>query len=98
MSCRRAQIWKHSRSEQRSLLHPADQAGFHPTQRGVGDKSTLLLLLRRMIRAIRNYFVFLWRCSRVAFVGDWRYYAWICPQLLFELDENPLGPQDVRDR
>jgi molybdopterin-containing oxidoreductase family membrane subunit len=30
-----------------------------------------------MIRAIRNYFVFLWRCSRVAFVGDWRYYAWM---------------------
>jgi Ni/Fe-hydrogenase subunit HybB-like protein len=30
-----------------------------------------------MRRAIRNYFVFLWRCARVAFVGDWRYYAWM---------------------
>jgi Ni/Fe-hydrogenase subunit HybB-like protein len=30
-----------------------------------------------MTRAIRNYFVFLWRCARVAVVGDWRYYAWM---------------------
>ncbi len=30
-----------------------------------------------MRRAIRNYFVFLWRCGRIAFVGDWRYYAWM---------------------
>ena len=30
-----------------------------------------------MTRAIRNYLVFLWRCARVAFVGDWRYYAWM---------------------
>ena len=30
-----------------------------------------------MRRAIRNYFVFLRRCARIAFVGDWRYYAWI---------------------
>jgi Ni/Fe-hydrogenase subunit HybB-like protein len=30
-----------------------------------------------MTRAIRNYFVFLWRCARVAFVGDWRYCAWM---------------------
>jgi Ni/Fe-hydrogenase subunit HybB-like protein len=30
-----------------------------------------------MIKAIRNYFVFLSRCARVAFVGDWRYYAWM---------------------
>jgi Ni/Fe-hydrogenase subunit HybB-like protein len=30
-----------------------------------------------MTRAIRNYFVFLWRCARIAFVGDWRYYAWM---------------------
>ncbi|HXU75568.1 MAG TPA: NrfD/PsrC family molybdoenzyme membrane anchor subunit [Methylomirabilota bacterium] len=30
-----------------------------------------------MRRAIRNYLVFLWRCARVAFVGDWRYYAWM---------------------
>ena len=27
--------------------------------------------------AIRNYVVFLWRCGRIAFVGDWRYYAWM---------------------
>ena len=30
-----------------------------------------------MTRAIRNYFVFLWRCARIAFVGDWRYYTWM---------------------
>jgi Ni/Fe-hydrogenase subunit HybB-like protein len=30
-----------------------------------------------MTRSIRNYFVFLWRCARIAFVGDWRYYAWM---------------------
>jgi Ni/Fe-hydrogenase subunit HybB-like protein len=30
-----------------------------------------------MISAARNYFRFLWRCARVAFVGDWRYYAWM---------------------
>ncbi len=28
-------------------------------------------------QAIRNYFTFLWRCARVAFVGDWRYYGWM---------------------
>ncbi len=26
---------------------------------------------------MRNYLVFLWRCARVAFVGDWRYYLWM---------------------
>jgi Ni/Fe-hydrogenase subunit HybB-like protein len=30
-----------------------------------------------MMPAIRNYLVFLWRCGRIAFVGDWRYYAWM---------------------
>ena len=30
-----------------------------------------------MTQAIRNYFVFLGRCGRIAFVGDWRYYAWM---------------------
>jgi Ni/Fe-hydrogenase subunit HybB-like protein len=30
-----------------------------------------------MIRALRNYFVFLARCGRIAFVGDWRYYSWM---------------------
>src|SRR5690349_15000287 len=29
-----------------------------------------------MTRAIRNYFTFISRCTRIAFVGDWRYYAW----------------------
>ncbi len=30
-----------------------------------------------MITACRNYLVFLQRCARIAFVGDWRYYAWM---------------------
>lgn len=30
-----------------------------------------------MTQAIRNYGVFLWRCARIAFVGDWRYYTWM---------------------
>ncbi|HEV2209294.1 MAG TPA: NrfD/PsrC family molybdoenzyme membrane anchor subunit [Verrucomicrobiae bacterium] len=30
-----------------------------------------------MIRALRNYFVFLARCGRIAFAGDWRYYSWM---------------------
>jgi Ni/Fe-hydrogenase subunit HybB-like protein len=30
-----------------------------------------------MTRAVRNYLVFLARCGRIAFVGDWRYYAWM---------------------
>jgi Ni/Fe-hydrogenase subunit HybB-like protein len=30
-----------------------------------------------MITAARNYLTFLWRCGRIAFVGDWRYYAWM---------------------
>lgn len=30
-----------------------------------------------MIAATRNYLRFLWRCGRIAFVGDWRYYAWM---------------------
>ena len=30
-----------------------------------------------MIAATRNYLRFLWRCARIAFVGDWRYYAWM---------------------
>ncbi len=30
-----------------------------------------------MTQAVRNYLVFLWRCARVAFVGDWRYYTWM---------------------
>jgi Ni/Fe-hydrogenase subunit HybB-like protein len=30
-----------------------------------------------MMRAVRNYLVFLARCGRVAFDGDWRYYTWM---------------------
>ena len=30
-----------------------------------------------MISATRNYLVFMQRCARIAFVGDWRYYAWM---------------------
>jgi molybdopterin-containing oxidoreductase family membrane subunit len=30
-----------------------------------------------MMRVIRDYGVFLQRCARIAFVGDWRYYAWM---------------------
>ena len=30
-----------------------------------------------MIQTTRNYVTFLWRCARIAFVGDWRYYAWM---------------------
>ena len=30
-----------------------------------------------MTTAIRNYLIFLTRCAKVAFVGDWRYYAWM---------------------
>ena len=30
-----------------------------------------------MITAARNYLRFLSRCARIAFVGDWRYYAWM---------------------
>jgi Ni/Fe-hydrogenase subunit HybB-like protein len=30
-----------------------------------------------MSTAVRNYATFLSRCARIAFVGDWRYYAWM---------------------
>ena len=30
-----------------------------------------------MIQATKNYFRFLSRCARIAFVGDWRYYTWM---------------------
>ena len=38
-----------------------------------------------MIQAIRNYLVFLARCSRIVFIGDWRYYAWTGSLLVFVL-------------
>ena len=34
-------------------------------------------MMTRIKQAVRNYFVFLWRCARIAFVGDWRYYTWM---------------------
>ena len=30
-----------------------------------------------MSKAVKNYLVFLYRCGRVAFEGDWRYYLWM---------------------
>lgn len=30
-----------------------------------------------MIQGTKNYLQFLWRCGRIAFVGDWRYYGWM---------------------
>ena len=30
-----------------------------------------------MIQGTKNYLRFLWRCCRIAFVGDWRYYGWM---------------------
>lgn len=30
-----------------------------------------------MMRSVRNYLVFLGRCGRLAFDGDWRYYTWM---------------------
>ncbi len=38
-----------------------------------------------MISATRNYLRFLVRCARIAFVGDWRYYAWMGVLTLFVL-------------
>jgi len=34
-------------------------------------------MMTRIQRAIRNYFVFLARSGRLAFVGDWRYCLWV---------------------
>ncbi len=30
-----------------------------------------------MRQAVKNYGVFLWRCARLVFEGDWRYYLWV---------------------
>ena len=38
-----------------------------------------------MISAARNYLRFLWRFARIAFVGDWRYYAWMGVLTVFVL-------------
>lgn len=60
-----------------------------------------------MTAAIRNHMMFLRRCARVAFVGDWRYYAWMgaltavcllglnayCKQLVNGLIETGMGDE-----
>src|ERR1019366_3855018 len=71
-----AEIRQYPGSGERGGLHPSHQARVHPIERGNGHLAAVLLLLRRMRQAVRNYLVFLWRCGRVAFVGDWRYYTW----------------------
>ncbi|RME93901.1 MAG: polysulfide reductase [Verrucomicrobia bacterium] len=38
-----------------------------------------------MRRAVYNYLYFLWRCVRLIFEGDWRYYTWIGVLLVFML-------------
>ena len=38
-----------------------------------------------MINAARDYLTFLWRCARIAFVGDWRYYTWMGGLTVFSL-------------
>jgi Ni/Fe-hydrogenase subunit HybB-like protein len=38
-----------------------------------------------MSQAIKDYAVFLGRCARIAFVGDWRYYAWMGVLTIFIL-------------
>src|SRR5262249_176934 len=79
LPCRGAEIWQRAGSGEGGLLYFAKQAGVHPVEGGRRDIGAVLLLLRRMslTRKTRNYLVFLWRCARIAFVGDWRYYAWM---------------------
>ena len=38
-----------------------------------------------MMKAAKNYWIFVNRCGRMAFVGDWRYYAWMGFLTLFVL-------------
>ena len=40
-------------------------------------------MMTRIQRAIRNYFVFLARSGRSAFVGDWRYCLWVGMLMIF---------------
>src|ERR1039458_8998228 len=77
MSSGRAEVRQHPGPGERGVVHPPDQACFRPIERGDGHVAPLFLLLRRMKQAVRNYLVFLWRCGRLAFVGDWRYYTWV---------------------
>src|ERR1035438_2774110 len=83
MSSGRAEVRQYSGPGERGLLHPSHQARVHPIERGNGHIAAVLLLLRRMRQAVRNYLVFLWRCGRLAFVGDWRYYTWVGVLSLF---------------
>ena len=49
-----------------------------------------------MIKAARNYLTFLSRCARIAFIGDWRYYAWTgCLAILVLLGLNAYCKQFV---
>jgi Ni/Fe-hydrogenase subunit HybB-like protein len=49
-----------------------------------------------MIKAARNYITFLSRCARIAFIGDWRYYAWTgCLAVLVLLGINAYCKQFV---
>ena len=56
-------------------------------QAGGRHAAAVLLLLRRGLPArqvrqvggteMKEYVRFLWRCARISFVGDWRYYLWM---------------------
>ena len=82
--------------EQRGVLHSPHQAGLHPAEGRIGDIAAILLLFRRMKRAVRDYLVFLQRCGRIAFVGDWRYYAWMgAPTVLCLVGLNAYAKQLV---
>jgi Ni/Fe-hydrogenase subunit HybB-like protein len=49
-----------------------------------------------MMRACQNYFTFLGRCARIAFVGDARYYAWMgCLTVIVLLGLNAYAKQIV---
>ena len=45
---------------------------------------------------VKNYFIFLLRCARIAFVGDWRYYLWMgCLTVFCLLGLNAYAKQLV---
>jgi len=49
-----------------------------------------------MIQGTKNYIRFLWRCGRIAFVGDWRYYAWMgCLSIFILFGLNAYAKQLV---
>lgn len=50
-----------------------------------------------MSKAVRNYLIFLRRCARVAFDGDWRYHAWLgCLTILCLVGLNAYAKQFVQ--